>query len=215
MPLRVEHLSSDSRRLGREPAGSNPMTRLARDPIVRAVLQQQSLVAGEFAPDFAGTAAGGAPFDLGEMLASGPVLLHFDHGAWCAICLAELNALIEAWRRLQPDSASFVVATMSALPKGLAPGTPSGLRRFWDRGGHIAGLYGLLLHVPSSIAVQMAPLCDLPDVTGEGDYGYAVPATIVINKLGIAEFCQIDPDHSLGRSAATTIKCLKGLLNRK
>lgn len=215
MPLRVEHHSSDSCRLGPEPAGSNPMTRLARDPIVRAVLQQQSLVAGEFAPDFAGTAAGGAPFDLGEMLASGPVLLHFDHGAWCAICLAELDALIEAWRQAQPEAASFVVATMSAPPNGHAPAAPPGLRRLWDRGGHIASLYGLLIHVPSSIAARMAPLCDLPDVSGDGDFGYAVPATIVINKLGIAELCQIDPDHSLGRSAATAMKCLEGLLSRK
>ena len=215
MPLRIGHPSSDGCRLGPGPAGSNPMTRLARDPIVRAVLQQQSLVAGEFAPDFAGTAAGGAPCDLGEMLASGPVLLHFDHGAWCATCLEELDALIEAWRQLQPEAASFVVATMSTSPNDPASAGPPGLRRLWDRGGHIAGLYGLLLHVPSSIAVQMAPLCDLPDVSGDGDYGYAVPATIVINKLGIAELCQIDPDHSLGRPAATTMKCLDGLLNRK
>jgi hypothetical protein len=68
--------------------------------------------------------------------------------------------------------------------------------------------------VPAAIAAQMTPLCELPDVSGDGDYAYTVPATIVINRLGIAELCQIDPDHSLGRSATTAMKCLEGLLGR-
>jgi peroxiredoxin len=214
MTQSVQHCPSGNCRTEPQTAGADPMARLARDPIVRAVLQQQCLVAGEFAPDFGGEVAGGAAIDLERLLESGPVVLHFDHGRWCGICRSELKALAQAWQQSQPKNASLVVVRM--VLQGTEPLEVDTMpyRLLPDTGGHIASLYGLLIHVPASIAVQMAPICELPDVSGSGDSGYTVPATIVINRNGIADLCQIDPDHSLGRSGATTLACLRALLSK-
>lgn len=214
MTLRVEHCLPAGCGIQPEARGADPMARLARDPIVRAVLQQQALVAGEFAPDFAGEVAGGGAIDLEALLRNGPVVLHFDHGHWCGPCHRELDALVQAWQQLPPIDASLVVVRMVSQRRGASDAGTAAYRLLPDAGGHIASLYGLLIHVPLSIATQMAPICQLPDISGKGDFGYTVPATIVINRNGIAELCQIDPDHSLGRAAGTTMTCLRELLAR-
>src|SRR5262245_22090861 len=112
MTLRFEHCLPAGCRIRSAARGADPMARLARDPVVRAVLQQQSLVAGEFAPDFAGEIAGGNAIDLETLLRNGPVVLHFDHGAWCGTCQRELDTLVQAWQQSQPIDASLVVVRM-------------------------------------------------------------------------------------------------------
>lgn len=157
-----------------------PADQLATMQAAAADLQQidfaqRSVPVGEPMPDFALLSATGDRVELRQLIATGPAVISFYRGSWCAFCSLELQAL---------EDALPAIAELGATLVSIAPELPKRARHLaselgltqWllhDRGNQLARQLGLTFltrcrsrcstciktlesHYPSSTATTLA-----------------------------------------------------------
>ena len=74
---------------------------------------------GDTAPDFTLDDAVGNPVALGDLVATGPVVVTFYRGEWCPYCTLQLRALQEALPEIVATGATLVAISPQAPDRAL------------------------------------------------------------------------------------------------
>jgi peroxiredoxin len=97
-------------------SGDSPSRQLISDSIANLAasgIVEQSLQAGDLAPDFTLPNATGGTLTLSELLTHGPVVLTFYRGEWCPFC----NLTLRAYESSLPDFALYGATLVAVSPQ--------------------------------------------------------------------------------------------------
>jgi peroxiredoxin len=207
VPILAEQLAQIRRR--------NPDLGPFYDEVViglRAVgVGEAALAVGDTFPDFALPNARGGLFRLGDLLASGPVVLNFSRGRWCPYCAHEISAWSAMLPALAEAGARFVEITGET--GGAASAIAAGL----------AGPADVLCDVDHGLALSLGlaffagePLLDFYRKRGldfnalyGSDSGFLpVPGTFAVDRDGTVLFAHVDVDFRNRAEPADVIAAL-------
>jgi peroxiredoxin len=159
-------------------------------PVARAI--------GDPAPEIELPSAGNdRPVRLSWMLDSGPVILSFYRGHWCPYSNVELSALQQTHAQIR-DFGAEVVYVGPETPRNAAK-----MRQKWDAPfpvlydaeGCAMDAYGVAFELPDYLREDYA-LLGFPDLNPGTGWRLPIPATFLIDQLGVIRARHLDPDFS-------------------
>lgn len=171
----------------------------AIDNLVSSGLAGRAIRAGDHAPGFRLTDAGGTVVSSHDLLKRGPVVVVFYRGRWCPYCNADLQAVEDAAAELRSDGASIVAISPQSPQESRATERAHRLSfpSLVDRGGRVARAFGLRWKLsPELRAAELQSGLDLPKVNGEASWTLAMPARYVIGPAGLVEFADVSADYT-------------------
>jgi peroxiredoxin len=167
---------------------------LRKSGILEGVLKQ-----GAHAPDFILPDDSGAPVNLVELRAAGPVVVSFYRGVWCPYCNEDLKALQETLPAFQAAGASLVA---------ISPQTAANSRKakrqhnlsfpiLSDAGNATANAYGLRFTLdPAVQTLYRGYGVDLPAFNGDESWTLPIPARFVVRADGVIVHAEANPDYT-------------------
>lgn len=160
---------------------------------------ERALKAGDRAPAFMLPDPDGKAVSLQDLLANGPVVLTFYRGVWCPFCNLDLQALEEARSEIEARGATLVAVSpqTAANSRKSQRSNKLGFSIVGDKGGELAGKFGLRWHLPEDLqAVHKQLGADLPAFNGDASWTLPMPARYVIGQDGIIAYAEINPDYT-------------------
>jgi peroxiredoxin len=155
--------------------------------IVAEGVEQALLRPGDQAPGFSLTDQNGVPVRLADRLALGPVVLLFSRGAWCPFCTLLLRAWQDALPRLH-EAGGDLLAVLPQQPEACGRAAERDLLAYpllSDRGGKVAGSYGVTVELPEIARPLFLRLGhDLPRLNGSDSWHTPLSSTFVIAQDG-------------------------------
>ena len=163
-----------------------------------------ALKVNDTAPAFTLPDAFGHEISLRALLAKGPVVISFYRGEWCPFCNLELRALQEALPKMQELGATLV-AISPEKPEGGVAATEKNKLTFTvlsDFSNKVARQFGIVFQVGEQLQDLSKNVFknDLALRNGEDSYQLPVPATFVVDTVGVIRFAHIDVDYMTGRA---------------
>ncbi|MBD2846671.1 AhpC/TSA family protein [Paenibacillus sp. IB182496] len=153
---------------------------------------------GAKAKDFTLHDALGAPVNLNEQLAQGPVVLTFYRGGWCPFCSTQLRAYQKALPEIEALGAKLIAVSPQSPDNTLSQQEKEGLRFrvLSDTHGLVAAKYNLLYEVPDYIQSIMSQQfgMSLAEYNATTRWILPVPATFMIDETGIVRSRYVNPD---------------------
>lgn len=169
---------------------------------------------GEPAPRFAAPDVRGNEIRLDDALDQGPVVLSFYRGDWCPICNLELRAL----RDIVPALESMGASVIAISPQGPAHGAPLadtldiGFAVCSDLDQSISAAYNLRFELTDELkAVYESFDMPLTGQNADGTWNLPVPATFVIDRVGIVRARHVDPDYRTRMEPAAILAAVEAL----
>jgi peroxiredoxin len=163
---------------------------------------EQALKAGHCGPAFRLRDQRGVEVASETLLEHGPLLFTFYTGSWCPVCSRDLQAFESLRPLVEARGASLVsisqqtVAENAKVHARLKLGFPI----LSDRGGRIAGLFGVRWCIPEFLRdIHRKSGIDLPLLNGDESWTLPIPARFILDRSGIIAYSEINPDQS-GRS---------------
>ena len=168
-----------------------------------------ALKVGDVAPEFTLPDAFGHVVSLKSLLAEGPLVVSFYRGEWCPYCNLALRELQAALPKMQALGADLV-AISPEKPDGGMIATEKNQLTFpvlSDFDNKLARQFGIVFQVGDGVKElgKTRFKNDLELRNGEGSYQLPVPATYVIDALGIIRFSHVDADYMTGRVESETV----------
>lgn len=168
----------------------------------------------ELMPSFSLPNSMGLHIDLSDRLSSGPVVLNFMRGGWCPYCKAELRAWHDAMPRLEAVGGQFIA--VSGEIGGLAEDTRCTLApesiMLCDVDHGLALSLGLTFPLSAEMHQAYADYgLDLTAIYGDSGWLLPIPATFVIDRVGLVRFAHVDPDFRRRADPATVIAVIEEL----
>jgi len=157
----------------------------------RTDILQRCLQFGETAPNFEFRLTDGVAGSLFDLLKSGPVVLNFFRGFWCAYCQSELQAYEEICHELRSKGCHYLAISPQQ------PGTGDVLagHAIHDRGNQIARSFGLLYQLGLEEVRLFSDWGLMLDQLSEtGRWELPLPAIYVINSDRTVAYSYVDPD---------------------
>jgi len=140
----------------------------------------------------------GTTIDVKHLLTTGPVVLKFFRGTWCAFCSADLHFLQENLGLLQGLGASVIAVSTQLKETSVDAYKALGLsfHLVSDADLTVANKFGLLFHLTDDIArsYEEAYGTNLQKYYNKGDLDMTMPATFVIDRTGTVAYAFIDED---------------------
>jgi peroxiredoxin len=153
-----------------------------------------ALRAGTRVPPFELTDTQGNNVSLDHALGSGPVVLNFLRGAWCAFgeeSLAQLAATYE--RIVSLGATAFAIAPPSRFSQ---PAASMPIPELVDKDMKVARAFGLVFDLPVELRPRYLELGYVPPNTRKSDrFLVPIPATYLINQDGVILLAHIDADY--------------------
>ena len=189
--------------LDRVRSGLGVESRPALETAARELLAENrammSLLQGETAEDFELPDSGGKPVRLSQLLRSGPVVLTFYRGGWCAYCsayLADLQQALSAFRAagaelvaISPQTPAFSASTAEKLDIGHP--------LLCDRDNTIARRFGLVYRLPEAFREAYDALgVHLPEINGTASFELPVLATYIVRPDLTIAYASVDADYT-------------------
>jgi peroxiredoxin len=157
------------------------------------------LEVGDRAPGFELPNATGELVTLRQRLESGPVVLTFYRGDWCPYCNVTLRALQAALPRIKARGATLIAISPQAPDRSLSLTEKLALE--FDVLSDIDQAVGRAYRVHFTVPADMKDLYldtfhnDLAKQTADGSWDLPVPATFVIDDLGIIRARHVAVDY--------------------
>lgn len=169
---------------------------------------------GDTAPDFALPAVGGQTVSLSSLLGTGPVVLNFYRGGWCPFCNLEFRALQAKLPEMKALGATLVGISPETPDNSLDTKTKHALEFevLSDVGNQVAGEYGLVCVVDEAVRpLYLEWGIDVPAVNGDDSYSLPIPATYVIDTMGVIQAAYVDKDYTRRMEPMAIVEALRDL----
>ena len=179
-----------------------PAERLAT--IDRAVANLQSsrlaegaLKSGDRAPGFELPDGDGMLWRSADLLRSGPLVVVFYRGRWCAYCNAQLAALQQIHSRIAAAGASLVAISPQTQKHSYMTRDMHQLRFpvLSDAGNRVARQFGLVYRIPPDLQTMYEGIfTKLPGYNGDASWELPLAATYIILSDEAISFAEIRED---------------------
>jgi peroxiredoxin len=168
------------------------------------------------APDFElRSAADDRPIRRSWMLDAGPVIISFYRGHWCPYSNVELSSLVQA----HPE-----VRKLGGVPLYVGPETRANaakMRAKWnspipvlyDRDGRAMDAFGIAYEMPECLREDYRHL-GFPDLNPGTGWRLPIPATFLIDQLGVIRGRHVDADFTRRAEPADILAALKRVRSR-
>jgi peroxiredoxin len=167
---------------------------------------------GDPAPMFTLPNATGRAVSLGQLLASGPVVLTFYRGLWCPYCNLAQRALQQHLPEITELGASLASISLQGPDDSLTMAERNNLEFevLSDVGGTVSKSYGLLFTLPRYLRETYEKMGHpLPAFNGTEDWTLPIPAAFVVDRAGVVRFRFADPDYTRRADPADVLAALR------
>ena len=155
------------------------------------------LKTGDQAPDFELPDGDGLIWRSEDLLRSGPLVIVFYRGRWCAYCNTQLAALQEVHKQIALAGASLVAISPQTQKHSYMTRDMHKLRFpvLSDAGNQVARKFGLVYRVPAELqAAYESIFTRLPGYNGDQTWELPLAATYVVKTNRAISYARIDAD---------------------
>jgi peroxiredoxin len=170
--------------------------RFAED-LVKSGLADRALKAGDVAPSFELSDGDGMLWRSEDLLRSGPLVIVFYRGRWCAYCNAQLAALQEIHPQMAAAGASLVAISPQTQKHSYMTRDMHKLRFpvLSDAGNQVARKFGLAYRLsPEMQAMYESIMTKLPGYNRDQSWELPLAATYIVQPDGKISWARIDAD---------------------
>lgn len=156
-----------------------------------------ALKSGEQAPGFELPDGDGMLWRSADLLRSGPLVVVFYRGRWCAYCNAQLVALQQIHSRIAGAGASLLAISPQTQKHSYMTRDMHRLRFpvLSDAGNQVARMFGLVYRVPPELQTMYESIfTKLPGYNGDASWELPLAATYVVQPSGMISFTRVDED---------------------
>src|SRR5215469_11776226 len=174
-------------------------------------LATRALKTGDQAPSFELPDGDGMLWRSADLLRSGPLVVVFYRGRWCAYCNAQLVALQQIHSRIAAAGASLVAISPQTQKHTYMTRDMHRLRFpvLSDLCNQVAGEFGLVYRLPQELQeMYESIMTKLPGYNGDQSWELPLAATYVIRPDGMISYARFDEDW---RQRAEPEEILKAL----
>ncbi|HEX2328498.1 MAG TPA: peroxiredoxin-like family protein [Candidatus Angelobacter sp.] len=167
------------------------------DALKQSKLADSALKTGDMVPEFELHDGDGMLWRSVDLLRSGPLVVVFYRGRWCAYCNTQLAALQEIHSQIATTGASLVAISPQTQKHSYMTRDMHGLRFpvLSDPGNTVARQFGLVYGVtPELRRMYESIMTKLPGYNGDQSWELPMPATYVIGQDGNIIFGRVDVD---------------------
>ncbi len=167
------------------------------EQLVQSRLADRALKAGDHAPTFDLSDGDGMLWRSEDLFRSGPLVLVFYRGRWCAYCNAQLSALQEIHPKLAEAGASLVAISPQTQKHSYMTRDMHKLRFpvLSDQGNQVARKFGLVYRLsPEMQAMYESIMTKLPGYNGDQSWELPLAATYVVQSDGKISWARVDAD---------------------
>jgi peroxiredoxin len=186
-------------------------------PIAPTAAEAKPLKAGEKAPEVVVRDLMGKEVALKDVYAESPTALIFYRGGWCPYCSKHLASLKEAEAGLK-ELGFKIVALSTDLPAGgldTQKQTGVAYTLFSDSKVEAARAFGVAFQMDAAtVAKYRVYGIKLDETTGESHNVLPVPSVFLIDKAGVIQFAQSNPDYEERISNEDLLKAAKEVASK-
>jgi len=167
------------------------------EELVRSGQADRALKAGDRAPAFELPDGDGMLWRSEDLLRSGPLVIVFYRGRWCAYCNAQLSALQETHQNIAAAGASLIAISPQTQKHSYMTRDMHKLRFpvLSDAGNQVARKFGLVYRLlPDMQAMYESIMTKLPGYNGDQSWELPLAATYVVQPDGKIFWTRIDAD---------------------
>jgi peroxiredoxin len=167
------------------------------EQLVQSRLADRALKAGDHAPTFELSDGDGMLWRSEDLFRSGPLVLVFYRGRWCAYCNAQLSALQEIHPKLAEAGASLVAISPQTQKHSYMTRDMHKLRFpvLSDQGNHAARKFGLVYRLsPEMQTMYESIMTKLPGYNGDQSWELPLAATYIVQPDGKISWARVDAD---------------------
>jgi peroxiredoxin len=167
------------------------------EELVKSGLDGRALNAGDHAPSFELPDGDGMLWRSEDILRSGPLVIVFYRGRWCAYCNAQLSALQQIHSQIAEAGASMVAISPQTQKHSYMTRDMHKLRFpvLSDQGNQVARKFGLVYRLsPEMQAMYESIMTKLPGYNGDQSWELPLAATYVVQSDGKISWARIDAD---------------------
>lgn len=186
------------------------------EDLSRSGIAARSLKVGDVVSDFELPNAVGKKVRLKTLLAQGPVVVTFYRGGWCPFCSAELQAYENVFAEIKNLGATVVAISPQTPDYSLTTAEKQNLtfEVLSDVSNDVARMFGIVYHVHDELQALYADLgLDLPVLNGDSSFDLPVPATYVVDQVGMVRLAFVDPDYTRRLDPSDVLSVLRSLRN--
>jgi peroxiredoxin len=169
----------------------------AAEELKASALAEGALKVGDIAPLFELPDGDGMMWRSADMLRTGPLVVTFYRGRWCAYCNAQLTVLQQVHSQIAAGGASLVAISPQTQKHSYMTRDMHHLRIpvLSDSGNQVGWKFGLVYRVsPEMQHLYEGIMTKLPGYNGDTSWELPMPATYVIRPDGKISFARIDAD---------------------
>jgi peroxiredoxin len=163
----------------------------------RSGILERALKVGDTAPAFELHDGDGMLWRSQEFLRSGPLVVVFYRGRWCAYCNTQLTALQQHHSEIAACGTSLVAVSPQTQKHSYMTRDMHKLRYpvLSDPGNETARKFGLVWRLsPELQAMYESIMTRLPGYNGDQSWELPVPATYIVQPDGRISFARVDVD---------------------
>jgi peroxiredoxin len=165
------------------------------EQLVQSGLADHALKPGDYAPGFELPDGDGMLWRSEDLLRSGPLVIVFYRGRWCAYCNAQLSALQEIHSRIAEAGASMVAISPQTQKHSYMTRDMHKLRFpvLSDQGNHAARKFGLVYRLsPEMQTMYESIMTKLPGYNGDQSWELPLAATYIVQSDGKISWARVD-----------------------
>jgi peroxiredoxin len=169
----------------------------AAEELAGSGLAERALKVGDQAPSFELPDGDGMVWRSEELLRSGPLVIVFYRGRWCAYCNTQLAALQEVHKQVADAGASLVAISPQTEKHSYMTRDMHKLRFpvLSDAGNQVARKFGLAYRMPADLqTLYEGIMTRLPGYNGDQSWELPLAATYIVRKDGTICWRRVDAD---------------------
>ena len=184
----------------------------AIDQLKASGIGVHALQPGAMAPAFELPDGDGMLWRSEDLLRSGPLVIIFYRGRWCAYCNTQLAALQEIHSRIAAAGASLVAVSPQTGKHSYMTRDMHKLRFpvLSDPGNQLARRFGLVWRLPPELRQMYEDIMTrLPGYNGDQSWELPLAATYIVHPEGKITFSRVDVDWRQRPEPAEILKILQ------
>jgi len=158
---------------------------------------ERALKSGDKAPGFALPDGDGMVWQSDALLRSGPLVILFYRGRWCAYCNAQLAAMQQVHAQIALAGASLVAISPQTQKHSYMTRDMHALRFpvLSDAGNQLARQFGLVYRLtPELQEMYERIMTKLPGYNGDQSWELPMAATYIVRPDGMISYARVDGD---------------------